>query len=122
MDYLEFSAIKNKLIRTGSLEIQIVSDSMRPFIQIGEQLTIRPLPKRLDYLDLVVFLDRDRLICHFLWLDQKKFNDTIVTRSLKEITLNETPTSYSHILGIVENKKVPLFLKIKITFLSFLKL
>lgn len=121
MDFIEFSALKNRLQTLGSLNIRIISDSMQPLIRINEELVVMPLPDKIIPFDLIVFLDQDKLICHFLWQDQKDFDQTIITRSLKEFYTNETPTPYNHILGYIREKKIPWYLRFKIIALNFLK-
>lgn len=119
MDKLKAELIKNK-IQKEPINIRVVSDSMLPLIKIDEQLTLTKLPTELKIFDTIVFYDNGKLICHFVWKDQRALNGTLVTRSLKEPYKNEIPRKYSNIVGWVPTKKISFMIKLKIVLLSWI--
>ncbi len=118
---IDFEVFKNSLQQKGELPIKIVSDSMTPLLQVSETLSVLPIPSKLETFDLVVFYQQERLNCHFLWRDQKDFNNSIVTRSLKNPTSEDAPVTYDCILGIVPGKKISFFTKLNILLKVFLR-
>lgn len=120
MDRIKFELLKNKL-EDGPIEIRIVSDSMLPLIKVGDTISMFKKPTKLKAFDIIVFFDVDKLVCHFIWKDQKDFNGSIITRSLKEPYKNEVPRNYKDIIGIVSSKKISSTTRIKILFFNFLR-
>jgi hypothetical protein len=116
MDRIQLEALKRKLELSGSAEIRIVSDSMFPLLSVGEILEIKPLPAKLNPYDLLVFYDQNRLTCHFLWLDQRALNDSVVTRSLRAPQEDDIPVPSNHLLGWVPQKKISRITRFKIFF------
>ena len=113
---MEFLVLKKTLAFDGELPIKIVTDSMRPLLQVDEKLKVIVPPKKLKMFDLVVFYQSEKLNCHFLWRDQKNFNNTIVTRSLKQPKVDDPPVPYECILGVVKGKSISILQKLKILF------
>lgn len=120
MDKLAVELIKNK-VQKEAANIQIVSGSMLPLIKIDEQLDLVRLPTELKVFDIIVFYDNEKLVCHFVWKDQRDFNKSVITRSLREPYKNETPRDYNNIIGWVPSKKVPFKTKAKIIFFSWIR-
>ena len=120
MNKFELELIKNK-IKTEPMNIKIISDSMLPLLKINERLAVSELPANLSVFDIIVFYDAEKLICHFVWKDQKKFNDSIITRSLKDPYKNEIPRNYNNIVGWIPSKKIHWMLKIKIILLNWVR-
>jgi len=46
--------------------MRMVTGSMQPLIQVGDQLLIEPLPKNIHLGDVVIYRHRDQLIAHRL--------------------------------------------------------
>jgi hypothetical protein len=116
LDRAEFEVLKRSLQNKNELPIRIISDSMFPLLKVNETLVVSRLPSRLEMFDLVVFFQSNRLNCHFLWRDQRDFDNSIVTRSLKEPKKDDPPVHYDLVLGMVKGKTVSVFQKIKILF------
>lgn len=114
----KFLALKRNLLRDGSIEARIISNSMAPLIVPNDIITIQPL--NLDELgdySIIVFKSGKALFCHiFVGFSQ------IERKHLKTIGLNndgiDYPISIEDCLGVVTNYKLSFFHKIKL----FLKL
>jgi hypothetical protein len=66
--FIDFQVLKNKLRKTGSVEIRIVSGSMAPLLPVGSLASIEPCDfDHLNPFDLVVFFEEDKFICHTFW-------------------------------------------------------
>lgn len=120
MDKIEFVLQKNRLAKVGKQNIRIVSDSMQPLLKINQEITVIPLLTEIKRFDLLVYFKNNNLTCHFLWMDQRRFNNSIVTRSLKDPYRNEPPISFDNIYGVLPHLKISLATKIKILSISFL--
>lgn len=103
------------------IKFKVVSDSMYPIIRIGDELLTEPVSAPLDTFDIILFKRYNKLVVHYVWRNQKNFNNTVVTRSLNNIYVDEEPVSYLEILGKVSNYKISFFKKIKIKLLCILR-
>lgn len=121
LDRIGFELVKDKLRKDGKLQIKIVSDSMEPILKVSETFDVDPLPQKLQIFDLVVFYQSQKLNCHFLWRDQKEFNNSIVTRSLKNPQHDDVPVTYDCLLGIVLGKKLSILQTFSVLIRAFLK-
>ena len=88
-----------------SLKFRVVSDSMSPLIKIHDELSVL---KKDNYstFDIILFKRNDKLIVHYVWRNQLAHNNTVITRSLKNIFVDEEPVSLDEILGLVINFKI----------------
>lgn len=105
---------KKKLNINQHGEIRIVSDSMSPLIKSGEILKIIPLPSKLDRFDIVLFNYQGEPYCHFFWGINS--NDQICTKSLKSPQKNDFPISKNNLIGVIANKKITFWQKVKVYF------
>ncbi|MGZ3691275.1 MAG: hypothetical protein ACXVAX_07215 [Pseudobdellovibrio sp.] len=100
-----------------SLKFKVVSDSMFPVIKIGDELSFNK-KEVYNIFDIILFKRHGDLIVHFVWRDQMNFNNTLITRSLKNFNQDEEPVKIEEVLGTVDNFKIPFLTKIKIYFSS----
>lgn len=114
MDQIDLASYKSRLASEGSLKIRIVSDSMRPCLEVGDFVEVKPLNRDPRPFDLLVYLYKDKFYCHYVWKNQIEFNKTIITRSLKEPMQDEIPHHVGNILGIVTGRKIPSLTRAKI--------
>lgn len=121
IDLIQFEVLKNRLVKENKIEIKIISDSMEPFLKIEEKIYTIPVTKDFEVFDLIVFWRDGKLICHFVWRNQISFNKTVVTRSFKNIYLDEKPVESRYILGFISNKKISFFTKIVIVLKNIFK-
>lgn len=106
-----------KLISNGDIEVRIVSDSMTPFIKVGQSVKITKIERELQPFDIVVFLGSGkRMICHFVL---KVFEEHIITTNSLKLSNVDAPILKENILGIAQEIKLPLFFRLK-TIIFFL--
>jgi len=96
-----------------NLKFRVVSDSMAPLIKVGDELTFEK-KSAYNIFDIILFKRKDELFVHFVWRDQSSFNNTLITRSLKNYLADEEPVSIGEVLGTVAEFKIPAATKIKI--------
>ncbi|MBT7608714.1 MAG: S24/S26 family peptidase [Bacteriovoracaceae bacterium] len=111
----EFHFIQQKLKNDKDHYIlRVVSDSMTPFIKVGEKVEIKyENVKNLKIFDTVVFWSNGILLCHFFWSSDSENEDFFLTKSLKYRNEFDLKNNNQHLLGIVSDKNASLFLKIK---------
>jgi signal peptidase I len=101
----------------SQIVFRVVSDSMHPIIKINDNLIFESVAaKELKIFDIILFKRHQNLVVHFIWRNQIKHNQTIITRSLKSIYLDEEPILATEILGRVTNFKFSKFSKFIIFF------
>ena len=94
-------------MKSNFIFFKVVSDSMHPLIKINDKLIFESVPfEQLKIFDIVIFKRRENLTVHFIWRNQIKYNQTIITRSLKNIYCDEEPVLLTEILGRVTNFKL----------------
>jgi len=129
VDELSFFTLKSRLESSTAnsaapppLQCRIQSDSMSPLLQVNEVLTIQRIsdPQQLRRFDLLVFYSEKKLTCHFLWTKPHWPKNSIITRSLKNYTQNDLPIPSSHLLGIIPDKRLSFFQKIKILVINII--
>jgi len=120
-DLIKLVSLKKKLMDDGKLNIRIVSDSMYPCLKIGDQIEVAPLTRPLKTFDIIVYLSENRFICHYVWKNQIDFDNTIVTRSIKNSNSDEIPLPFSNILGQVNERRISLLLRFTILLRNLLK-
>lgn len=103
------------------IKLKVVSDSMHPIIRIGDELSTENITADLNTFDIILFKRHDKLVVHYVWRNQKDFNNTVITRSLQNIYHDEEPVSYEDLLGKISNYKLSSYIKIKILCLCFLR-
>ncbi len=89
---------------TREITCRIVSDSMEPLIRIGDRVRVECVDtiKSIKPFDIVIFLNQDKLFCHFVWnISIGEKSAQILTRSLKNPHHNDLPTTPDQILGRV---------------------
>lgn len=96
-----------------NIKYKVVSDSMHPLIKINDELQVTSNKGDLRPFDIILFKRENRLIVHFIWRNQIKYNQTVITRSLKAEYNDEAPVHLSEIIGRIENYKFSFFQKIK---------
>lgn len=99
-----------------NVKFKVVSDSMHPLIKIGQLLTLAPRKPAYKTFDMIVFRRGSNLVVHYVWRDQSARNNTVVTRSLKNIYSDEEPVGLDEIVGEVCDVRCGTFLRLKIVF------
>lgn len=108
MNEFDFQLLKKKLKKELSLEMNIVSDSMSPLINVGDKIKIETIDK-IELFDIIVFKEFERITCHYII----QTSPQILTASLKNMHTIDYPIEKDNILGIVINYKMNLYFKLK---------
>lgn len=103
------------------IKFKVISDSMYPLIKIGDELHFVSDLKGLNVLDIVLFKREEKLVVHFVWRNQIKFNSTVITRSLKNPFTDEAPVHKTLIVGQVTNFRIGFFLSLRIFIINILR-
>ena len=103
-----------------NIAFKVVSDSMTPLIKISDSLKVVSENKNYKIFDIIVFKRSSDLVVHYVWRNQIEFNQTVITRSLKNIYSDEEPIHKNEIIGQVTNFEIGPLLKYKILFLCFI--
>ena len=94
---------------------KIVSGSMIPVINIGDEILVEVKAKKLKRFDIIVFLDEGKLICHYLWTMNKVVKPFLMqTRNMyggKDIPIRE-----ENYIGKVLSHRLSLWQKLKFLF------
>lgn len=107
----EFEILKLKILK-NDIEINIVSDSMYPFIKINQKLKVKALSEPLAIFDIIAFLGKEQKIyCHYVL---KVLDDHVITAGTKTLSNIDEPILKDNILGIVDSVKLGLFFKLKV--------
>lgn len=115
MDLLKFRTLKSKLDREGSLSLRVASESMVPVLKTGQIITVKRADlDNLKKFDILVFLQNEKIMCHFLWSVQTNEGQVeFITKSIENPTEIDIPIKEGLLLGKVD-ATIPLHIKIKI--------
>ena len=104
--------LRKKLGENGQLSLNVISQSMEPFIKKGDVVIVKE-GSNFKPFDVIVYKQGQQLFCHF-YLDQQIINgETFVSaRGLNDLKQIEHPISPNHILGQVVNYELGLLKKI----------
>jgi hypothetical protein len=122
LDYQSFLKAQEILRAKGELEINIVGTSMLPHFPIsGYTAIVKPVPslESLKRFDIIVFWQNDKLIGHYFWKKNTHFNEDLLTKPLNPIKGIDHPIQFEQILGIIPDKPIGPYLKLKV-FLSLI--
>lgn len=93
----------------------IQTGSMLPVIKVGEAITVEPHAKNLKRFDIIVFVQNDVLICHYLWNINRVVKPILYqTRSL--VGGVDFPITQDDYMGRVVSHRLNLWWKLKIIF------
>ena len=129
LEYHHFLMAKKIVRKEGEIQIQIQGRSMIPLYEPnGEEARVLYLQTlgELKRFDIVVFWQDNILISHYFWKANKYFNEdlnnpTLVTRPLNPIKAFDHPIHFEQILGIIRERKISFWLKIRIYLNLFFK-
>lgn len=100
------------------LKYKVVSDSMTPLIPVGAELDLEKIDESvpLKKFDIVVFVQNNQLMCHYVWHVNETFDKGIIrTRGLKHNEEDE-PFHRKLIVGKVKNYRIGTLQKLWILF------
>lgn len=107
--------IKQKILSQPFFKGQIVSGSMIPVINIGEEILIEVKAKNLKRFDIIVFLRDEKLICHYLW-NMNRFIHPLLLQTRNIRGGKDYPIKEEDYIGKVLSHKLSFFRKLKIIF------
>lgn len=107
--------LKTRILSQPFFKGKIVSGSMIPVIQVGEEIVVDIKARDLKRFDIIVFVQDEKLICHYLWTMNK-----VVTPLLMQ-TRNmgggkDYPIMEEDYIGRVVSHRLSFFQKLKIIF------
>ena len=105
--------IKQKILAQPFFKGKIVSGSMIPVINIGEEILIEVKARNLKRFDIIVFLREEKLICHYLWNINRVVKPLLLqTRNIKGG--KDYPIKEEDYIGKVLSHKLSFFRKLRI--------
>ncbi len=110
---------KKKLLGGATITLKVASDSMVPLLKVGEEIQVKGRKELSDYhlFDVVLFEQGSRFNAHFLTKADHN-NQIYLTRSLKNPSSHDYPLKPHQLLGVVINKKISLWQKLKVLLVS----
>lgn len=108
----DFRALRHELTERGELHFIIASDSMAPLIRAGDWITVRPLRNRPSVFDLLVFLQKEVLVCHYL-AGRGRTREGLITRALNSGAV-DLPVDAENVLGVVTSHSMALRHKLRV--------
>ena len=106
-------ALKEKILSQAFFRGRIVSGSMIPVINIGEEVLVDVKSKELKRFDIIVFLRDEMLICHYLW----NINRFVEPRLMQTRNIHggkDYPIKDEDYIGKVVSHKLSFLRKLKI--------
>lgn len=116
-DYLQFTALINKLKRQGKLDCVILTDSMSPIILPKQIVAVSAIDRKLRLFDSIIFWQNNQLVAHYIWhiiYTENGDIEHLLTRSLKDPCHNDLPILPKNILGFLPDVKISLYYRILI--------
>jgi signal peptidase I len=105
--------IKQKILAEPFFKGRIVSGSMIPVINIGEEILIEVKAQNLKRFDIVVFLRDGKLVCHYLWNINRIIKPLLLqTRNIKGS--KDYPIKEEDYIGKVLSHKLSFLRKLRI--------
>jgi signal peptidase I len=107
--------LKKKIQQQPFFKGKIVSGSMIPVIAIGEEIMVEVKAADLKRFDIIVFVQHQKLICHYLWTINKIVEPRLMqTRSMRGG--KDFPISEDDYVGKVISHRLSWWQKFKIIF------
>lgn len=107
--------VKKKILEQPFFKGKIVSGSMVPVIAIGEEITVEVKARELKRFDIIVFVQHQKLICHYLWTMNKIVQPHLMqTRSMGGH--KDFPIGEDEYIGKVISHRLSWWNKLKIIF------
>lgn len=104
-----------KLKKLPILKSRVVTGSMIPIIQIGEEVVIDIGQQDLKRFDIVVVFINNKLICHFLWSKNQIVKPILLqTRAMSKKF--DIPISMDNYLGKVVSHKIGFWQRLRLLF------
>lgn len=105
--------VKKDILSRPYFKGEIKSGSMVPVIHIGDVVTVAVKERNLRRFDIVVFINGDKLICHYVW-NFNRFIEPFVLQTRSMEGLKDFPISEEDYMGKVVSHQIPLWRKLMI--------
>ena len=92
----------------------IRSDSMEPFLKVGDQITVDVGVKDLKRFDLIIFWRNNQMFCHCLWTMNRFMEPIFLQSRCIKYQDREHPIRFEDYLGKVTSHELPIRFKLKI--------
>lgn len=121
IDAPAFSLLKALILKKGSLRVRIITGSMTPVIQIGQEVEVKPVQfeELRRFMPIVFHYNDQYLYCHFVWhlnsIDNDRGERVVLTRGIPRLKSKEDidmPVAESKILGQAVGIKIPWWLRL----------
>lgn len=107
----EFQKLKKLMI----FKSKVVTGSMVPVINIGEEVVVEVGQENIKRFDIIVIYLNEKLICHFLWSKNKIVHPILLqTRNMQK--KYDFPVTEDHYLGKVISHKISFWRKLRLLF------
>lgn len=99
------------------IKYRVISNSMEPLIPTGSELILEKVDSlNLKQFDIIVFEEKDMLICHYISHINKLYDRGYITTKSLLNGLEDVPFSPEKVKGRVTNFKISTLLKLRIFF------
>lgn len=92
----------------------IRSDSMEPFLKVGDQISVEVGVRELNRFDLIIFWRNNQMFCHCLWSINRFMEPVFLQSRCIKYQDREHPIRIDDYLGKVVSHKLPLRFKLQI--------
>lgn len=107
--------VKEHILKQAFFRGKIVSDSMVPVINVGEEILIDVKCRDLKRFDIIVYVHDQKLICHYLWKINQIFEPRLMqTRNMQG--QKDYPISDKEYVGKVVSHRLRWWQILKIIF------
>ncbi len=92
------------------------SDSMDPFLKVGDEITVEVGTRDIRRFDLIVFWRDNQMMCHCLWSMNKFMVPIFLQSRCIRYFVEEYPIPIEDYLGKVTSHKLPLRYKLQMVY------
>ena len=92
----------------------IRSDSMEPFLKVGDEITVEVGVRELNRFDLIIFWRNNQMFCHCLWSINRFMEPIFLQSRCIKYQDREHPIPLIDYLGKVTSHQLPVRYKLKI--------
>jgi signal peptidase I len=107
--------LKDEIISRPFFRGKIITGSMIPVINIGEEITVEVKAKNLKRFDIIVFMQDDVLVCHYLW-NINRFIQPLLLQTRNISGGRDYPIKEEDYIGKVLSHRMSFLRKLRIIF------
>lgn len=107
--------LKDEIISRPFFRGKIITGSMIPVINIGEEITVEVKAKNLKRFDIIVFMQDDVLVCHYLW-NINRFIEPLLLQTRNISGGRDYPIKEEDYIGKVLSHRMSFLRKLRIIF------